>query len=221
MYQKAKKFLKSLKKTQNSADLFLKNVINNTSNSDLIIDVGANVGNVSKMFFGTGCEIVAIEPNLNAYQKLSELCTKYKKIKPLNAAACTFNGEANLFLHENSRENNLYYSTGSSLLKNKTNVDSSNFEKVCALDLSEFIKKQRRPIRLLKIDIEGYEDKALKPFFESASIELYPENIVIEFTSQNEWQDQNFISYLIDKGYKEILKTRGNLCLSLVGKNKE
>ena len=174
MYQKAKKILKILIKKQNQADLFLKNVINNTSNSDLIIDVGANVGNVSKMFFETGCEIVAIEPNLYAFQKLSELSTKYKKIKPLNAAACTFNGEASLFLHENARENNLYYSTGSSLLSKKTNVDSSNCEKVCALDLSEFIKKQRRPIRLLKIDIEGYE------------VELIPhliKNSVLEYVS--------------------------------------
>ena len=109
------------------------------------------------MFFGTGCEILAIEPNFHAFQKLSELSTSYKRIKPLKAAACCFNGETNLFLHQNEKENQIYYSTGSSLLSNKTNVDSNNFEKVCALDLSEFIKKQRRPIRLLKIDIEGYE----------------------------------------------------------------
>ena len=90
------------------------------------------------------------------------------------------------------------------------------------ISLLELVKKNDiNYITNLKIDIEGYEDKALKPFFESAAIELYPENIVIEFTSQNEWQDQNFISYLIDKGYREILKTRGNLCLSLVSKIKE
>ena len=28
----------------------------------------------------------------------------------------------------------------------------------------------------LKIDIEGYEDRALKPFFDKASKKLYPKN---------------------------------------------
>ena len=44
-----------------------------------MIDVGANIGEFSKLFFGVGCEIVAIEPNPYAYQKLSELSIKYKK----------------------------------------------------------------------------------------------------------------------------------------------
>ena len=171
MFQNAKKLIRSLIKEQNSADLFLSQIINKTSKSDLIIDVGANVGEFSKLFFGIGCEIVAIEPNLNAYKKLSELSTKYKKIKPLNAAACTFNGEASLFLHENAREDNLYYSTGSSLLSNKTNVDSNNFEKVCAIDLSEFIKNQRRPIRLLKIDIEGYEVELIPHLINNSALD--------------------------------------------------
>ena len=67
----------------------------------------------------------------------------------------------------------------------------------------------------LKIDVEGYEDRALKPFFEAAPETLFPKNIVIEYTSQHEWEDKDFINYLMKKGYRLKMKTRGNLCLSL------
>ena len=63
------------------------------------------------------------------------------------------------------------YSTGSSLLSNKTNVDSNNFEKVSAIDLSEFIKNQRRPIRLLKIDIEGYEVELIPHLINNSALD--------------------------------------------------
>ena len=84
------------------------------------------------------------------------------------------------------------------------------------ITLLDLLKKHEiEYITNLKIDIEGYEDKALKPFFDSAPNKLYPKNIVIEYTSQNEWEDRDFINYLLNKGYKQIMRTRGNLCLSL------
>ena len=70
----------------------------------------------------------------------------------------------------------------------------------------------------LKIDIEGYEDRALKPFFDKASKKLYPKNIIIEYTSQDNWQDKEFIDYLLKLNYQIVFKTRGNLCLT-IGKN--
>ena len=85
------------------------------------------------------------------------------------------------------------------------------------ISLLELMKKNDvKYITNLKIDVEGYEDRALKPFFENAPFSLFPENMIIEHTSKNEWEDKNFINYLLDKGYKEIIRTRGNLCLSLV-----
>ena len=78
----------------------------------------------------------------------------------------------------------------------------------------EKIKLETIP-SLIKIDVEGYEDRALKPFFEAAPETLFPKNIVIEYTSQHEWEDKDFINYLMKKGYRLKMRTRGNLCLSL------
>ena len=47
----------------------------------------------------------------------------------------------------------------------------------------------------MKIDIEGHEDKALLPFFEEVNKDLYPEIILIEHTSNENWS-LDIISYL-------------------------
>lgn len=64
----------------------------------------------------------------------------------------------------------------------------------------------------LKIDVEGYEDIALIPFFNNAPRTLYPRAIVIEHSSQREWKS-NVLHKLYDLGYREIGRTRANALL--------
>ena len=55
--------------------------------------------------------------------------------------------------------------------------DNKNLEaiKINMISLLELIKKNEvKYITNLKIDIEGYEDRALKPFFENAPVSLFP-----------------------------------------------
>ncbi|MDF1848317.1 MAG: FkbM family methyltransferase [Parvibaculaceae bacterium] len=69
-------------------------------------------------------------------------------------------------------------------------------------------------VSALKIDIEGHEDRALKPFLETAPHELLPKAIVIEHTSLDEWEGD--ILLLLEKaGYQETGRTRSNALLSL------
>ena len=78
------------------------------------------------------------------------------------------------------------------------------------------LKNKIKRIDCLKIDIEGYEDRALFPFFKSAERSLYPLIIVMEISSQQEWgQEVNLIEYLNSIGYETEFKTRGNICLKL------
>ena len=69
-------------------------------------------------------------------------------------------------------------------------------------------------ISALKIDIEGHEDKALKPFLDAAPRDLLPRAIVIEHTSNDEWGD-DILQLLAKAGYVETGRTRGNALLSL------
>jgi FkbM family methyltransferase len=67
-------------------------------------------------------------------------------------------------------------------------------------------------ISALKIDIEGYEDRALFPFFQSAPPKLWPRAIAIEFVHKVDWR-QEVIGLLRQHGYGEIGRTRSNLLL--------
>ena len=66
----------------------------------------------------------------------------------------------------------------------------------------------------LKVDIEGMEDRALRPFFESATLSLRPKCIVIEHCCSDHWQE-DIIAYMLNNGYRIQLKTRGNSVLKL------
>src|SRR6185312_13455176 len=64
----------------------------------------------------------------------------------------------------------------------------------------------------LKIDIEGFEDRALVPFFKQAPQTLWPRAVVIEHLSRNEWQ-QDCIADMVSRGYSEAGRTRSNTFL--------
>lgn len=68
-------------------------------------------------------------------------------------------------------------------------------------------------VTVMKVDIEGYEDRALIPFFEQADPALFPRHIIIEHTSADEWAGDLF-AVLEQCGYRPVGRTRGNMMLS-------
>ena len=190
---------------------------NNTNKNSIFIDIGANIGfysqNIAATFNNTKfSKIIAIEPNPVLVRRIEDNITLLETTIPNiknrviieNCAVGSSKEDIYLDLNEGY---------GNARVKSKK---SNTAIPIKMLSLLEIIKKNKiEYITSLKIDVEGYEDKALKPFFENAPSELFPQNIVIEYTSQSEWEDKKFIKYLLEKGYKEVIKTRGNLCLSL------
>src|SRR5262249_2150215 len=67
-------------------------------------------------------------------------------------------------------------------------------------------------IGALKIDVEGYEDRVLIPFFKQAPPTMWPRAVVIEHLSRNEWQD-DCIADMVSRGYAVAGKTRSNTLL--------
>jgi FkbM family methyltransferase len=64
----------------------------------------------------------------------------------------------------------------------------------------------------LKIDIEGFEDRALIPFFEDAPQTLWPRAVVIEHLSANEWLE-DCLADMRTRGYAQTGRTRSNTLL--------
>jgi FkbM family methyltransferase len=133
-----------------------KNLVKFTSPQDIVLDVGANVGEFAKRFVGTGCAIKCFEPNPVCIPLLNALA-KNNNIDVVPAAASTLDGDTSLYLHESNDSDPMLFSTGSSLLKQKVNIDHNNFVNVKTIDLARYIHELNAPVRVLKVDIEGYE----------------------------------------------------------------
>lgn len=67
---------------------------------------------------------------------------------------------------------------------------------------------------LLKIDVEGFEDGILYPFFEAADKALYPKAIVMEACHSGRWE-RDCEKLLLEHGYKIVHKDRTNMMLVL------
>ena len=70
-----------------------------------------------------------------------------------------------LYLHERAGDDPIKWSTGSSLLADKPNVDDANARPVPAIDFVEFLAALDTDIALLKMDIEGAEPVVLERLF--------------------------------------------------------
>jgi len=175
------------------------------------VDIGANVGSYS-IFVGSrsaGATLLAFEPHPRTHEKL---------LFNLQANGLPVENVVNAGVGPEPATMTLWSDGGSnightSLLKEgtakaKIGVDVSI---VPLLDILNERKIER--IDLLKIDIEGFEDRALAPFLESASETLLPKHILIEVAHRHLW-GVDLEVMLEGLGYKERFNTAENRLLS-------
>ncbi|MEL6414459.1 MAG: FkbM family methyltransferase [Pseudomonadota bacterium] len=74
--------------------------------------------------------------------------------------------------------------------------------------------KGAETLDLLKVDVEGFEDGVLFPFFDTAPESLYPKAIVMEACHADRWE-RDCEALLLGKGYKIVHKDRTNMMLVL------
>lgn len=128
---------------------------------DIALDCGANVGDMTAILARSGAEVHAFEPNPHAFKVLSERFGELSNVHCHNAAVGTKVGRISLYLHQNSEQNEVLWSNGSSLLADKPNVSPERSVEVEVVDLAEFLRSLPKPAKLLKIDIEGAEVEVL------------------------------------------------------------
>lgn len=136
------------------------------NNGDIVIDLGANVGEVSAYFANRGATVYAYEPNPHAYAVLQKRLGKNQKIKLHNEAVSDHAGIAKLWLHENHKESEVKFSQGASLQKDKSNV-SEDYVEVPVSDISKILGAHDH-IKLMKVDIEGGEYDIIDTILENA-----------------------------------------------------
>jgi FkbM family methyltransferase len=176
----------------------------------VFVDVGANVGTYALALarhVGPAGKVIAIEPHPVTHARLAfnNSASGYTQVKLVAAAAAATDGE---LMIETDGDN-----LGASHIV--TGEVSSKAIKVPSRRLQRVIEDAGvARVDALKIDIEGFEDRALIPFFRDAPQSLWPRAVVIEHLSRNEWLE-DCIADMRARGYAETGKTRSNTLLVL------
>lgn len=137
-------------------------IIGRLKKSDIAIDCGANVGNITKQMSAKGATVYSFEPNPSAFEILQNRFRDRSNVHLYNKGVWDKNTILKLYMHENSDDDEVMWSVGSSILEFKGNVLKEKNVKVEIIDLVEFIKKLNKKITVLKIDIEGAECELLE-----------------------------------------------------------
>lgn len=129
---------------------------------DLCIDCGANVGNVTSLMAAKGAEVYSFEPNPFAFDVLKKRFKDNPRVHCINKGVWDRNDKISLYFHEKSNEDEVKWSTGSSILSCKKNISTNKSIDIDVIDLIEFIKNLDRKVAVLKIDVEGAEIEILE-----------------------------------------------------------
>lgn len=89
---------------------------------DIAVDCGAHVGKVSQKLERRGAIVHAFEPNPYAFDELAARFTTSDRVHCYNQAVWDKSGSLNLYCHKNSDEDEVRFSQGSSLIKEKPNM---------------------------------------------------------------------------------------------------
>lgn len=170
------------------------------NDKDLIVDIGANIGWYSLTLSSRAKpRIVAFEPDTVNYNSLVENLRINKKdnVKAYNKAISDREGVLTLFLYKSHNPGH------HSFIKQTKSVGTSE---VPIVPLDAFLQKEGfgdGPIKLIKIDIEGYEYTALNTATQTLSRAKY---ILTEFSPgmmQEINQDpMDYIRLLQDAGFE-------------------
>jgi FkbM family methyltransferase len=168
------------------------------SGGGVLFDIGANMGlwsiQLSKI---KNVAVYSIEPSFEIFALLQKNMhsSGAKNITPINLALSNADGFGYMF---NQHPKNL----GTMKVVNDRQ-DGAYLVRLCTLaDLLGYLNIQR--IRLMKIDVEGFELNVLKGLFAGDNA-VRPENLIMEFNELIErtgYTQQESFDYIISQGYK-------------------
>lgn len=178
----------------------------------VFVDIGANIGSYS-IYVGrkaaADATLLALEPHPRTCEKL-----RYN----LRANDLSTDNVINCAIGPERAEMTLWSDGGSnightSLLREGT-ANAKIGVPVRVAPLAEVLQERTiERIDILKIDVEGFEDRALAPFLDDAEESLLPHHILIETVHRHLWQ-RDLMEMLSERGYRERFATKENRLLS-------
>lgn len=159
--------------------LFYKNLL---SPGALIFDIGANIGNKSRLFAKFGSAVISLEPDMTNYELLVRRFKSKKKIKVLPLAVSNSRGTAKFYMLEpGSAYNTLNPKWKETLEDSEMNRwhDAKNFQKEVVVNtttIDDLIKEYGKP-GYIKIDVEGNELSCIEGLSQSIDIISFEANL--------------------------------------------
>lgn len=182
------------------------------SEGGVFLDVGANAGVFSLYVASimTSGHLIAAEPQPNMYSRLTDnfaLNPSHQKRLKLHLLQSAVGGTSPGTLTLSVPE-----SAGQASARQIEGVPTIEVPMRPMLDLLTEAGVSR--LDLLKIDVEGFEDSVLYPFFEQAGPDYWPKAIVMEACHAHRWE-RCCETLLTSKGYSIVHKDRTNMMLVL------
>ena len=177
----------------------------------VFVDIGANVGTYALHVAtraGPDTRVLAFEPHPRTFAKLAYNldANGVKNVVAKNLAIAAEVGTMDLY---SDGGGNIGHA---SLLREGAGAVRST-QAVPVAPLATILAEEGVDgVDLLKIDVEGFEDRALLPLFEQAPERLWPKAILIETVLSMLWQ-RDCLAVLADKGYHRAGATAENVLL--------
>ena len=153
------------------------------------IDLGANVGEYTRMMALAAKEVIAFEPDPWAHAQLHANVADLTNVIIENAAASTVGGTTLLWRHRDFMTRPAKYSISSSLMSSKFGIiESDQAVEVRAVNFLDYIEKLDRRIGIVKMDIEGAEVDILEALLDRLDILSRIDYVFVE-THQRHFPD--------------------------------
>jgi len=173
----------------------------------IFIDIGANIGGYTLFVAahaGPRARILAIEPQPEIFERLvyNIRQNRFANMKALDCAVADVDGEITLFVHGGNRGETSMRIINSDAVNARMRVPSKSLKTIV-------LQENFTRIDAIKLDVGGAEDVILEPFLQEMAPALWPKLILMEY-SQGPWA-VDLDAFLIDRGYREVLRTRSNV----------
>lgn len=153
------------------ADWQFQRLIQKLTPDDIVIDCGANVGDITKAFAETQATVYVFEPEPYCFPILENRFSGFPNVKLFNKAVGIENRAINLYRTQNFVEDPEFLSQSSSVYISKKNVCDSNAVEVEQIDFVSFVQTLPKKVAILKIDIEGAEVPVIEHLLDTNAIE--------------------------------------------------
>lgn len=148
----------------------LRPILRTVHNGSLVLDCGANCGDISLLFARRGATVVAFEPDPVAFSVLQSRLASYDNVTCLQKGVAGEGGKANMYFHRSRGDSeSRAYTVSSSIIREKKNIDNTQSTVIDLVDLDQYIDTLGRPVDVLKMDIEGAEIELLNKMIASGA----------------------------------------------------